>query len=263
MVNRDKQLQAIDRLLSMMDELREKCPWDRKQTFESLRHLTIEEAYELSDSILDGNHDDIKSELGDLLLHIVFYAKIASEQSSFDIADVANRICDKLIQRHPHVYGDLEVSSQEEVKQNWETIKLKENNKGVLSGVPASLPSLVKAYRMQEKAAGVGFDWKHAEGVIQKIEEELQEFYQEVKKNNQKSAEVEFGDFLFSLVNYARFMGINPEDALSIANQKFYNRFVKMETLISDRQTNMGELQSDDWAEMWKEVKSKNQIKGS
>lgn len=263
MVNRDKQLQAIDRLLSMMDELREKCPWDRKQTFESLRHLTIEEVYELSDSILDGNHDDIKSELGDLLLHIVFYAKIASEQSSFDIADVANRICDKLIQRHPHVYGDLEVSSQEEVKQNWETIKLKENNKGVLSGVPASLPSLVKAYRMQEKAAGVGFDWKHAEGVIQKIEEELQEFYQEVKQNNQKSAEVEFGDFLFSLVNYARFMGINPEDALSIANQKFYNRFVKMETLISDRQTNMGELQSDDWAEMWKEVKSKNQIKGS
>lgn len=263
MVNRDKQLQAIDRLLSMMDELREKCPWDRKQTFESLRHLTIEEVYELSDSILDGNHDDIKSELGDLLLHIVFYAKIASEQSSFDIADVANRICDKLIQRHPHVYGDLEVSSQEEVKQNWETIKLKENNKGVLSGVPASLPSLVKAYRMQEKAAGVGFDWKHTEGVIQKIEEELQEFYQEVKQNNQKSAEVEFGDFLFSLVNYARFMGINPEDALSIANQKFYNRFVKMETLISDRQTNMGELKSDDWAEMWKEVKSKNQIKGS
>ena len=258
MVNRDKQLQAIDRLLSIMDELREKCPWDRKQTFESLRHLTIEEVYELSDSILEGNHNDIKSELGDLLLHIVFYAKIASEQSSFDIADVANRISDKLIQRHPHVYGDLEVSSQEEVKQNWETIKLKENNKGVFSGVPPSLPTLVKAYRMQEKAAGVGFDWKHVDGVIQKIEEELQEFYHEIKQKNQKSAAVEFGDFLFSLVNYARFMGINPDDALSIANQKFQNRFVKMETIISDRQMDMGQLNSDDWAAMWKEVKSEN-----
>ena len=177
MANRDKQLQAIDRLLTIMDELREKCPWDRKQTFESLRYLTIEETYELSESLLGGDHDEIKSELGDLLLHVVFYAKIGSEQSSFDIADVANRICDKLIERHPHVYGDVEANSDEEVKQNWEKIKLKEDNKGVLSGVPASLPPLVKAYRMQEKAAGVGFDWQHINGVVQKIEEEIQEFY--------------------------------------------------------------------------------------
>ena len=182
MENRDKQLQAIDRLLTIMDELREKCPWDRKQTFESLRHLTIEETYELSESLLSGDYDEIKSELGDLLLHIVFYAKIGSEQSSFDIADVANRICDKLIKRHPHVYGDVEANSDEDVKQNWEKIKLKENNKSVLSGVPASLPPLVKAYRMQEKAAGVGFDWQHIDGVVQKIEEEVRETYHEVNQ---------------------------------------------------------------------------------
>ena len=258
MSNRDKQLQAIDRLLTIMDELREKCPWDRKQTFESLRHLTIEETYELSESLLSGDYDEIKSELGDLLLHIVFYAKIASEQSSFDIADVANRICDKLIKRHPHVYGDVEANSDEEVKQNWEKIKLKENNKGVLSGVPASLPPLVKAYRMQEKAAGVGFDWQHIDGVIQKIEEELREFYDEVNQKNQKRAEEEFGDLLFSLVNYARFMGINPDDALSNANQKFCKRFMKMESKISDRQIEMSQLDLDSWEKLWQEVKSEN-----
>ena len=258
MANRDKQLQAIDRLLTIMDELREKCPWDRKQTFESLRHLTIEETYELSESLLSGDHDEIKSELGDLLLHIVFYAKIGSEQSSFDIADVANRICDKLIKRHPHVYGDVEANSDEEVKQNWEKIKLKENNKGVLSGVPASLPPLVKAYRMQEKAAGVGFDWQHIDGVIQKIEEEIREFYDEVNQKSQKRAEEEFGDLLFSLVNYARFMGINPDDALSNANQKFCKRFVKMESKISDRQIEMSQLDLDRWEKLWQEVKSEN-----
>jgi len=258
MASRDKQLQAIDRLLTIMDELREKCPWDRKQTFESLRHLTIEETYELSESLLSGDHDQIKSELGDLLLHIVFYAKIGSEQSSFDIADVANRICDKLIKRHPHVYGDVEANSDEEVKQNWEKIKLKENNKGVLSGVPASLPPLVKAYRMQEKAAGVGFDWQHIDGVIQKIEEEIREFYDEVNQKSQKRAEEEFGDLLFSLVNYARFLGINPDDALSKANQKFRKRFVKMESKISDRQIEMSQLDLDIWEKLWQEVKSEN-----
>ena len=258
MASRDKQLQAIDRLLTIMDELREKCPWDRKQTFESLRHLTIEETYELSESLLSGDHDEIKSELGDLLLHIVFYAKIGSEQSSFDIADVANRICDKLIKRHPHVYGDVEANNDEEVKQNWEKIKLKENNKGVLSGVPASLPPLVKAYRMQEKAAGVGFDWQHIDGVIQKIEEEIREFYDEVNQKSQKRAEEEFGDLLFSLVNYARFMGINPDDALSNANQKFCKRFVKMESKISDRQIEISQLDLDRWEKLWQEVKSEN-----
>ena len=258
MASRDKQLQAIDRLLTIMDELREKCPWDRKQTFESLRHLTIEETYELSESLLSGDHDEIKSELGDLLLHIVFYAKIASEQSSFDISDVANRICDKLIKRHPHVYGDAEANSDEEVKQNWEKIKLKENNKGVLSGVPASLPPLVKAYRMQEKAAGVGFDWQHIDGVIQKIEEEIREFYDEVNQKSKKRAEEEFGDLLFSLVNYARFMGINPDDALSNANQKFCKRFVKMESKISDLQIEMSQLDLDRWEKLWQEVKSEN-----
>ena len=256
MSDRKKQLEAIDRLLTTMDDLREKCPWDRKQTFKSLRHLTIEETYELSESLLKGSPEDIKSELGDLLLHIVFYAKIGSEQSSFDIADVANRICDKLIQRHPHVYGDIEVADEKEVKQNWEKLKLKHDRKGVLDGVPDSLPSLIKAYRMQEKAAGVGFDWDQTVAVMQKIEEELQEFYDEVDRNDKASAEAEFGDLLFSLVNYARFIGINPDDALSRTNQKFRSRFVGMEKKISDRQINMNQLKLDDWEKLWQEVKS-------
>ena len=256
MADRKKQLEAIDRLLNIMDDLREQCPWDRKQTFESLRHLTIEETYELSESLLKGSPEDIKSELGDLLLHIVFYAKIGSEQSSFDIADVANRICDKLIQRHPHVYGDVEVADEKEVKQNWEQLKLKHDRKGVLDGVPDSLPPLVKAYRMQEKAAGVGFDWDQTEGVMQKIEEELQEFYEEVGRNDKASAEAEFGDLLFSLVNYARFIGINPDDALSRTNQKFRSRFEGMEKKISDRQIKMNQLKLDDWEKLWQEVKS-------
>ena len=256
MSDRKKQLEAIDRLLTIMDDLREQCPWDRKQTFKSLRHLTIEETYELSESLLKGSPEDIKSELGDLLLHIVFYAKIGSEQSSFDIADVANRICDKLIQRHPHVYGDIEVADEKEVKQNWQQLKLKHDRKGVLDGVPDSLPSLIKAYRMQEKAAGVGFDWDQTVAVMQKIEEELQEFYDEVDRNDKASAEAEFGDLLFSLVNYARFIGINPDDALSRTNQKFRSRFVGMEKKISDRQINMNQLKLDDWEKLWQEVKS-------
>ena len=256
MADRKRQLEAIDRLLNIMDDLREQCPWDRKQTFESLRHLTIEETYELSESLLKGSPEDIKSELGDLLLHIVFYAKIGSEQSSFDIADVANRICDKLIQRHPHVYGDVKVADEKEVKQNWEQLKLKHDRKGVLDGVPDSLPPLVKAYRMQEKAAGVGFDWDQTEGVMQKIEEELQEFYKEVNRNDKASAEAEFGDLLFSLVNYARFIGINPDNALSRTNQKFRSRFEGMEKKISDRQIKMNQLKLDDWEKLWQEVKS-------
>ena len=256
MADRKKQLEAIDRLLTIMDDLREQCPWDRNQTFESLRHLTIEETYELSESLLKGSPEDIKSELGDLLLHIIFYAKIGSEQSSFDIADVANRICDKLIQRHPHVYGDVEVADEKEVRQNWEQLKLKHDRKGVLDGVPDSLPSLVKAYRMQEKAAGVGFDWDQMADVMQKIEEELQEFYDEVDRNDKASAEAEFGDLLFSLVNYARFIGINPDDALSRTNQKFRSRFVNMEKKISDRQIKMNQLKLDDWEKLWQEVKS-------
>ena len=191
-----------------------------------------------------------------MLLHIVFYAKIGSEQSSFDIADVANRICDKLIQRHPHVYGDIEVADEKEVKRNWEQLKLKHDRKGVLDGVPDSLPSLIKAYRMQEKAAGVGFDWDQTVDVMQKIEEELQEFYDEVDRNDKASAEAEFGDLLFSLVNYARFIGINPDDALSRTNQKFRSRFVGMEKKISDRQINMNQLKLDDWEKLWQEVKS-------
>ena len=256
MADRKKQLEAIDRLLTIMDDLREQCPWDRNQTFESLRHLTIEETYELSESLLKGSPEDIKSELGDLLLHIIFYAKIGSEQSSFDIADVANCICDKLIQRHPHVYGDVEVADEKEVMQNWEQLKLKHDRKGVLDGVPDSLPSLVKAYRMQEKAAGVGFDWDQMAGVVQKIEEELQEFYDEVDRNDKTSAEAEFGDLLFSLVNYARFIGINPDDALSRTNQKFRSRFVNMEKKISERQIKMNQLKLDDWEKLWQEVKS-------
>ena len=258
MADRKKQLEAIDRLLTIMDDLREQCPWDRKQTFESLRHLTIEETYELSESLLKGDPNDVKSELGDLLLHIVFYAKIGSEQSSFDIADVANRICDKLIQRHPHVYGDVKVVDEKEVKQNWEKLKLKHDRKGVLDGVPDSLPSLINAYRMQEKAAGVGFDWEYGAGVIQKIEEELQEFYDEVNRNDKVSAEAEFGDLLFSLVNYARFIGVNPDDALSRTNQKFRSRFEEMEKKISKRKIKINQLELDDWEKLWKEVKSEN-----
>ena len=256
MTSRKQQLEAFDRLLTIMDELRSKCPWDKKQTFETLRPLTIEETYELADAILDQNLEEVKGELGDLLLRIVFYAKIGSEQSSFDIADVANRICDKLIQRHPHVYGDVEVADEKEVKQNWEQLKLKHDRKGVLDGVPDSLPPLVKAYRMQEKVAGVGFDWDQTEGVMQKIEEELQEFYEEVDRNDKASAEAEFGDLLFSLVNYARFIGINPDDALSRTNQKFRSRFVGMEKKISDRQIKMDQLKLDDWENLWQEVKS-------
>lgn len=225
-----EKLIAFERLLVMMDELREKCPWDKKQTIESLRHLTIEETYELADAILDKDMLNIKKELGDILLHIVFYARIASETKEFDIADVINALCDKMISRHPHIYGDVKVRNEQDVKENWEKLKLKEGNKSVLAGVPVSLPALVKASRMQDKARAVGFDWERPEQVWEKVEEEISELKHEVE---QKAAleriEDEFGDVLFSMVNYARFLNINPEDALEKTNKKFIKRFQYLE----------------------------------
>lgn len=229
MNSRENQLKAFDRLLTIMDELREQCPWDKKQTMQTLRHLTIEETYELGDAILDNDLQEIKGELGDLLLHIVFYAKIGSETKDFDIADVTNAICEKLINRHPHIYGDVKVKDEDEVKQNWENLKLKEGKKSVLEGVPKSLPALVKASRIQDKVAGVGFDWEEPNQVWEKVEEELKEFKYEVKKGNQDAIENEFGDVLFSMINYARFLKINPENALERTNKKFSKRFQYLE----------------------------------
>lgn len=226
---RQTQLDAFDRLLTIMDDLREKCPWDIKQTFQSLRHLTIEETYELGDAILDNNPIEIKKELGDLLLHIVFYSKIGSETDDFNIADVCNEICDKLIHRHPHIYSNLIVKSEEEVIQNWEKLKLKEGKKSVLEGVPKSLPALVKASRIQDKVKGVGFDWEESHQVWDKVQEELQELQVEVTAGNQDAIEAEFGDVLFSMINYARFLNVNPEDALERTNKKFIKRFQYLE----------------------------------
>ena len=229
MNSREQQLSAFNRLLDIMDELREKCPWDKKQTLESLRNLTIEEVYELGDAIIENDLEEVKKELGDVLLHIVFYAKIGSEKKAFDIADVANAISDKLISRHPHIYGDEVVETEEQVLQNWEKLKLKEGNKSVLGGVPKSLPAMVKANRIQEKARGVGFDWDNASQVWEKVQEELVEFQDEVTANNQEKMEDEFGDVLFSLINYARFVNINPENALEKTNVKFIKRFQYLE----------------------------------
>ncbi len=229
MNSRSQQLQAFNRLLDIMDDLREKCPWDRKQTLESLRHLTIEETYELGDAILKNDLEEIKKELGDVLLHIVFYAKIGSEKQAFDIADVANSISEKLIDRHPHIYGDVEVKDEEEVKQNWEKLKLKEGKKSVLEGVPKSLPALVKANRIQDKVAGVGFDWEEPHQVWKKVQEELSELNAEINNGNSDKIASEFGDVLFSMINYARFIGVNPENALERTNQKFIERFQYLE----------------------------------
>ncbi|WP_281979243.1 nucleoside triphosphate pyrophosphohydrolase [Tenacibaculum mesophilum] len=229
MNTRKQQLAAFNRLLDIMDDLREKCPWDKKQTLQSLRHLTIEETYELADAILDNDLQEIKKELGDVLLHIVFYAKIGSEKQAFDIADVANAISDKLIDRHPHIYGDVVVENEEDVKKNWEKLKLKEGNKSVLEGVPKSLPAVVKANRIQDKVAGVGFDWEEPNQVWEKVQEELSELNDEIKNNNQEKIEKEFGDVLFSMINYARFIGVNPENALEKTNKKFINRFQFLE----------------------------------
>lgn len=230
MHSRPEQLAAIDRLLTIMEELRAQCPWDKKQTLQTLRHLTIEEVYELGDAILDNDLEEVKKELGDLLLHIVFYAKIGAETANFDIADVANGICEKLIHRHPHIYGDVTVANEQEVKRNWELLKLKEGKKSVLEGVPNSLPALVKASRIQEKVAGVGFDWEAPEQVFAKVQEELGELQDELKNGNKDAIEAEFGDVLFSMINYARFLGIHPENALERTNKKFIRRFQYLET---------------------------------
>jgi XTP/dITP diphosphohydrolase len=229
MTTRKDQLAAFDRLLTIMDELRTQCPWDKKQTLQSLRPLTIEETYELADAILDNDLNEVKKELGDVLLHIVFYAKIGSEQGAFDIASVCHAICDKLVERHPHIYGDVTANTEEEVKQNWEKIKLKEGKNSVLEGVPKSLPALVKASRIQEKVAGVGFDWEEPHQVWEKVQEELNELNSEIQAERQDHIEKEFGDVLFSMINYARFIGVNPENALEKTNKKFINRFQFLE----------------------------------
>ena len=255
MNSRKDQLKAFDRLLTIMDELREQCPWDKKQTFETLRHLTIEETYELGDAILDSDLQEIKKELGDVLLHIVFYAKIGSETKDFDIADVCNSICDKLIDRHPHIYSDVVVENEEQVKQNWEKLKLKEGKKSVLEGVPNSLPALVKANRIQDKVAGVGFDWEKSEQVWEKVEEELHEFKDEVNKGNKDGIESEFGDVLFSMVNYARFLNINPENALERTNKKFSKRFKYLESKAKDLGKPLRDMTLAEMDIFWEEAK--------
>ncbi len=256
MNSRQDQLKAFDRLLTIMDELRAQCPWDKKQTMETLRHLTIEETYELGDAILDNDLDEIKKELGDVLLHIVFYSKIGSETKDFDIADVCNSICEKLINRHPHIYGDVEVKDEEEVKRNWENLKLKEGKKSVLEGVPKSLPALVKANRIQEKVAGVGFDWEAPNQVWEKVEEELAEFKAEVQSGNQDAMESEFGDVIFSMVNYARFLNINPENALERTNKKFSKRFQYLEEKAQAINKPLKDMSLAEMGIFWEEAKS-------
>ncbi len=258
---RKEKLNAFDRLLTIMDELRENCPWDKKQTMESLRHLTIEETYELSDAILEGDPDEVKKELGDLMLHLVFYARIGDEKGDFDVAAVLNQVCDKLIRRHPHIYGDLDVTNEEQVKENWEKIKLKEKGtKSVLQGVPQSLPSLVKAMRIQEKAKGVGFDWENKDQVWEKVEEEMGEFHSEVnsKETDKTKTQDEFGDLLFSLINYARFLDINPEEALERTNKKFIKRFQFLETASKNDGLNLHEMSLEQMDHYWERAKSES-----
>lgn len=257
MNSRKEQLEALDRLLTIMDELREQCPWDKKQTMQSLRHLTIEETYELGDAILDNDTDEVKMELGDLLLHIIFYAKIGSETNDFDIADVANAICDKLVNRHPHIYGDVKVIDADDVKRNWEQIKLKEGKKSVLEGVPRSLPALVKANRIQDKVAGVGFDWEEPQQVFEKVQEELAELQVEIHAGNKDKIEAEFGDVLFSMINYARFLGVNPENALERTNKKFIERFQYLETKAKQNGKEMNDMSLEEMDVYWNEAKTK------
>ncbi|APA93308.1 nucleoside triphosphate pyrophosphohydrolase [Myroides sp. ZB35] len=255
MHTRQEKLEAIDRLLTILDELRVKCPWDKKQTFDSLKNLTVEEMYELVDAITEGDTDEMKKELGDLLMHIVFYAKIGSEQSLFDIKDIADSISDKLIFRHPHIYGDVKVDSEKDVLANWEKLKLKEGNRSVLAGVPKGLPALIKAYRIQEKASGVGFDWDEASDVWQKVEEEIEEFKVEVKADNQDLMEEEFGDILFTLVNYARHKGIDPEKALARSNSKFISRFNIVEELVNKEKGGFEDVTLQELDQYWNKAK--------
>ncbi len=251
----EQKKEAFQRLLIIMDELRAGCPWDQKQTMESLRHLTIEEVYELGDAILDNRPDEVMKEIGDLLLHMVFYAKIGSEKEQFDIADSLNSICDKLISRHPHIYGDVKVANEDEVKSNWEKLKLKEGKKSVLEGVPRSLPAMVKAQRIQDKARGVGFDWDHEDQVWEKVQEELNEFKVEADMHSDKM-EDEFGDLLFSLINFARFKGINPEDALERTNRKFIKRFQYLEDQSAKDGKILGEMTLEEMDHYWNRAKN-------
>ncbi|QFG52533.1 nucleoside triphosphate pyrophosphohydrolase [Chryseobacterium sp.] len=253
MNSKAEKLEAFSRLLDIMDDLREKCPWDKKQTLQSLRHLTLEEVYELSDALLEEDIPEIKKELGDVLLHLVFYAKIGSEKGSFDIADVINSLNEKLIFRHPHIYGDVEVADEEEVKQNWEKLKLKEGNKSVLSGVSKGTPSIVKAYRIQEKVKGIGFEFANAEDAWKKVDEELAEFHAETDPDKK---EAELGDVFFSLINYARLTGINPDSALERTNHKFISRFQKMESIALQRNLVMTDLSLQEMDLLWDEAKS-------
>jgi XTP/dITP diphosphohydrolase len=247
-------LEAFGRLLKIMDELREQCPWDKKQTLESLRHLTIEETYELADAILENNLDELKGEIGDIMLHMVFYAKIADEQGAFDIEDVLNFLCEKLIRRHPHIYGDTKVENEEQVKANWEKIKLQEGKKSILSGVPNSLPALVKAYRIQDKAKQVGFEWENKEQVFDKVMEEMQELQDEIYKNNQNQEKIEeeFGDLMFALINYARFLKVDPELALERTNRKFIKRFQYIE---DNAPKDLQEMTLEEMDALWNQAK--------
>ena len=255
MNSRKKQLELIDNLLTIMDELRAKCPWDKKQTFETLRSLTIEETHELSDALIEKDFNQIKSELGDLLLHIMFYSKIASEQEKFDIGDVAKSICDKLIYRHPHVYGNVKVDDEEEVKRNWESLKLKEGNNSVFSGMSSSIPEIIKSIRIQDKAAGVGFEWDKLEDVWSKVKEEEAEFLEAIKENDKSTMEEEFGDLIFSLINYARFVKIDPELSLKKTNKKFIDRFQHMEKSAKTKKISIQSLSLIDLDVLWQNAK--------
>ncbi len=255
MSDKASQLKAFERLLIIMDELREQCPWDQKQTLQTLRHLTIEEVYELGDAILDNDLEEVKKELGDVLLHIVFYSKIGSEKKAFDIADVCNSICDKLIARHPHIYSDVKVENEDDVKRNWEQLKLKEGKSSVLEGVPKGLPALVKASRIQDKVAGVGFDWEAPEQVFEKVEEELRELQTEVNLADQDRMESEFGDVLFSMINYARFLKIDPESALERTNKKFIKRFQYLEQKSKEIDKPLSAMSLEEMDVYWEEAK--------
>lgn len=253
-----EELKAFDRLLTIMNELRAGCPWDKKQSIESLRNLTIEETYELADAIIDNDLENVKKELGDILLHIVFYAKIGSEKKAFNITDVINGICEKLIRRHPHIYGDVKVADENDVKENWEKIKMKEGKKSVLEGVPKSLPSLIKAKRVQEKVRGVGFDWDKKEQVWEKVQEEINELKEEINNKNIQNIENEFGDVLFSIINAARLYDVDPDNALERTNKKFINRFLYLEKETLQKGKSLHDMSLDEMNEIWEKAKTIN-----
>ncbi|MFB6306867.1 MAG: nucleoside triphosphate pyrophosphohydrolase [Flavobacteriales bacterium] len=261
MNNQKDKTQSFARLLNIMNDLREKCPWDRKQTMESLRYLTIEEVYELGEAVLEKDYKEIRKELGDLIMHMTFYAKIAEEEGRFDIGDVLNSVCDKLVERHPHVYGDLEVNSSEDVRDNWEKIKAKEgkSDRSILAGVPKSLPALVKSERIQEKAAGVGFEWDNKKGVLNKIKEEIKELERENDKGDKEKTESEFGDLMFALINYAKYMGINPENALEKTNKKFITRFEHIEEKARKTGKSIEDMELEEMEGYWKDAKGKDE----